>query len=394
MNSKVGAPLFQLSRSPAESLLSASMDEELEAGFARQGFATLDRFLRSLARRRDVDYADLATEPSRFKDAGGTDFTCTVTIRIKFRGVPLIRLSGYGYGTSARDAKLIALAESLERLGFCLRGWHDSTPPATGRPLLETSAAADNTNGACFHSSPLKALKGAFCELLERDAFLVAWYSGHPLPVSRISRGHRLYSWQRRFASEGWDLREHCWPHDRVPATFVGLSLTRRTPARDQWNFFFGSGAAPRMAEAQDRALREMLKSRRYASGWTVGTSGRATSSQLRSPESRRILYQRPAFVRKFMARLAVRPRMAVGLRRELSDRAFVAQCFEEITSAKVVPLLLPRPFRETAFCIQIVSDELQMLDWQTPPNYNSGRIQALCRTPPRLLCRLHHPLS
>ena len=107
------------------------MDEELEAGFARQGFATLDRFLRSLAQRRDVDYADLATEPSRFKDAGGTDFTCTVTIRIKFRGVPLIRLSGYGYGTSARDAKLIALAESLERLGFCLRGWHNSTPPAT-----------------------------------------------------------------------------------------------------------------------------------------------------------------------------------------------------------------------------------------------------------------------
>ena len=122
MNSKVGAPLFQLSRSPAESLLSGSMDEELEAGFARQGFATLDRFLRSLARRRDVDYADLATEPSRFKDAGGADFTCTVTIRIKFRGVPLIRLSGYGYGTSARDAKLIALAESLERLEFCLRG--------------------------------------------------------------------------------------------------------------------------------------------------------------------------------------------------------------------------------------------------------------------------------
>ena len=134
MNSKVGAPLFQLSRSPAEALLSGSMDEELEAGFARQGFATLDRFLRSLAQRRDVDYADLATEPGRFKDAGGTDFTCTVTITIKFRRVPLIRLSGYGYGTSARDAKLIALAESLERLGFCLRGWHDSASPARAAP--------------------------------------------------------------------------------------------------------------------------------------------------------------------------------------------------------------------------------------------------------------------
>ena len=92
MNSKVGAPFFQLSRSPAESLLSGSMDEELEAGFARQGFATLDRFLRSLAKRRHVEYADLATDPRRFKDAGGTDFTCTVTIKIKFKRVPLIRV--------------------------------------------------------------------------------------------------------------------------------------------------------------------------------------------------------------------------------------------------------------------------------------------------------------
>ena len=152
MNSKVGAPLFQLSRSPAESLLSASMDEELEAGgFARQGFVTLDRFLRSLAQRRDVDYADLATEPSRFKDAGGTDFTCTVTIRIKFRGVPLIRLSGYGYGTSARDAKLIALAESLERLGFCLRGWHE-LHTASDRPPFARDIGRRGQHERCLLS--------------------------------------------------------------------------------------------------------------------------------------------------------------------------------------------------------------------------------------------------
>ena len=394
MKSELGAPFFQFSKSPAEALLSGWEDKEPRARFAQHGFGTLNKFLRSLAKLRQVEYTHLRTEPSRFKDAGGTDFTCTITIKIKFKRVPLIRSSGYGYGMSAREAKLIALAESLERLGFCLRGWHDSALPARGSTLLETFTATDNTNGACFHSSPLKALKGAFCELLERDAFLVAWYSGHRLPVSRISRGHRLYPWKRRFASEGWDLREHCWLHDRVPAIFVGLSLTHRAPAKDQWNFFFGSGAAPGVAEAQDKALKEVLKSRRHCSRWAVGTSGRATSSQLRSAESRRILYQRPAFVRKFMERLAVRPRTAIRPPSELSDRDFVAQCFKKITSARVVPLLLPRPFRETAFCVQVICDELQTLDWQTPPHYNFDRIQALYRTPPRLVCRLPHPLA
>jgi ribosomal protein S12 methylthiotransferase accessory factor YcaO len=272
--------------------------------------------------------------------------------------------------------------------------WHDSALPASGGAVLETFAVTDNTNGACFHSSPLEALKGAFCELLERDAFLTAWYSGRALPVSPISRGHRLHPLARRFAGDGWELREHCWLHDRVPAVFVGLSLTRTVPAENQWNFFFGSGAAPGAAEAQDKALKEVLKSRRHSSRWAVGTSGRAAPAQLRSVESRRILYQRPAFVRKFTERLALHPGPTFHARAQLSDRDFVAQCFRKMTSAKVVPLLLPSPFRETAFCVQVVCDELQGLDWHTPPRYNLGRIQALYRTPPRSLCRLPHPLA
>ena len=394
MKSECAAPFFRFSRSPAEALLSGPEHKEPGSGLVRHGFGRLDRFLRGLAKLRQVEYTGLRSDPRRFKDAGGTDFTCSVTIEIKFKRLPLIQSSGYGYGASAREAKLVALAESLERLGFCLRGWYDSALPARGATVLETFAATDNTNGACFHSSPLKALKGAFCELLERDAFLAAWYSGRPLPVSRISRGHRLYPWARRFAAEGWELREHCWLHDRVPAVFVGLSLTRRVPAKDQWNFFFGSGAAPGADEARDKALQEVLKSRRHCSRWTVGTSGRAASAHLRFVESRRILYQRPAFVRKFTERLALRPRAAIHARGELSDRDFVAQCFRKITSAKVVPLLLPSPFRETAFCVQVVCDELQGLDWQTPPRYNLARIQALYRTPPRSVCRLPHPLA
>ena len=390
----MAAPLFRFSRNPAEALFSAPEHKDPGAGFARHGFATLDRFLRTLATLRQVEYTDLRTDPRNFNDAGGRDFTCTVTIDIKFTRLPLIQSSGYGYATSAREAKLIALAESLERLGLSLQGWHDPPVRARSGTAFESFAATDNSNGACFHTSPLKALKGAFCELLERDAFLAAWYSDRRLPVSRICRGHRLYPWARRFAAEGWDLREHAWLHDRVRAVFVGLSLTRTVPATDQWNFFFGSGAAPGAHEAQDKALREVLKTRRHCSRWTVGTSGRVAAAQLRSLESRRILYQRPAFVRKFTERFALRPRPAIDARGALSDREFVAQCFRNISSAKVIPLLLPSPFRDTAFCVQVVCDELQGLDWQIPPRYNFARIRALYRTPARSICRLPHPLA
>jgi hypothetical protein len=393
------ARLFRFSRSPAETLLFATEPEsksklkETGAGFARNGYEMLKRFLGDLAKLRQVEYTDLRTDPRRYKDAYGTDFTCTITIEIKFKRLPLIQSNGYGYGASARGAKLIALAESLERLGFCLRAWHDS---GLGRDtsVFEKFAVANNTNGACFHSSPLKALKGAFCELLERDAFLAAWYSGRRLPVSRISRSHRLYPWACRFAAEGWELREHCWLHDIVPAVFVGLSLTRKAPARDQWNFFFGSGADLSADEARDKALKEMLKNRRYCSRWMVGTSDRAVSAQLRSVESRRVLYQSPAFVRKFTERLTLQPSAAIQSRSEFSDRDFVAQCFRKIASAKVVPLLLPGPFRETAFCVQIVCDELQGLDWEIPPRYNLARLKALYRTATRSVSRLPHPLS
>lgn len=394
MRSGFGTPCFCFSRSPAEALLCEPKPAGAPPGWGRHGLQTLDTFLRDLATLRQVEYTHLITDPRRFKDAGGTDFTCAVTIEIKFRRLPLIQSSGYGYSASARAAKQIALAESLERLGFCLRGWHDTASRARHGGMFDTFAATDNTNGACFHTSPLQALKGAFCELLERDAFLAAWYSDRPLPVTPISRGHRLYPLARRFAAEDWELREHSWGHDRVPAVCVGLSLTRNAPARDQWNFFFGSGAAPGADEAQDKALNEVLKSRRHAAGWSVGTSGRATPAELRSVESRRILYQRPAFVRKFTERLALRPSAPVHIRGQLSDRDFVTQCFRNLRSAKVVPLLLPGPFRDTAFCVQVVCDELQGLDWQIPPRYNVARIQALYRTPTRLLCRLPHPLA
>ena len=394
MKSNSADPYFRFSKSPSEALLAQPEANKLAAGLTQGGFVTLHRFLRSLANHRQVEYTNLRADPRRFKDATGTDFTCTVTIEIKFKRRPLIQSSGHGYGASASEAKLIALAESLERLGFCLRGWHDSDSRAPGVTMLETFAATDNTNGCCFHNSPLKALKGAFCELLERDAFLAAWYSGSPLPVTRITQDHQLSSWARGFAAEGWELREHCWVHDRVPAVIVGLSLVRRAPAKDQWNFFFGSGAAPGVKEAQDKALKEMLKGRRQCSHWTVRTSGRATPAHLRYVLSRRILYQRPAFVRKFIERLALRPRAAIHDRGGLSDRDFVVQCLAKITSAKVLPLLLPGPFRETAFCVQIVCDELQGIDWQTPPRYNFARIQGLYGTPPRSVCRVPHPLA
>jgi len=394
MKTNLVAPCFRFSRNPAEALLFGPDPTGSEAGWVQRGFATLGKFLRDLTTLRQVEYTDLRIDPRRFQDSGGTDFTCAISIDIKFKRLPLIRASGYGYGSSAGDAKLVALAESLERLGFCLRGWHDSALPPRGSTVIETFVATDNTNGACFHTSPLKALKGAFCELLERDAFLTAWYSGCRLPVSDIARDHRLYRWVRRFAVDGWTLREHCWIHDKLPAVYVGLSLMRMAPARNHWNFFLGSGAAPGVGEAQDKALKEMLKSRRLCSRWTVGTSGRVTPAQLRSVESRRLLYQRPAFVHKFTERLAIRPSAAVDIRSRLSDRDFVARCFEAIASAKVVPLLLPSSFRDSAFCVQIVCDELQGLDWQIPPRYNLARIQSLYRTPPGSLCRLPHPLA
>jgi hypothetical protein len=177
MPSRSVTPLFRFSRNPAEVLLCEAKTDNNNHTLARRGFRMLDTFLRDLSTLGQVEYANLKTDPRRVTDAGGPDSIYTVTIEIKFKQLPLIQASGYGYGASAPEAKLIALAESLERLGFCLRGLHDAASAARGGVVFETLAATDNTNGACFHSSPLQTLKGAFCELLERDAFIAAWYS-------------------------------------------------------------------------------------------------------------------------------------------------------------------------------------------------------------------------
>ena len=115
-------------------------------------------------------------------------------------------------------------------------------------------------------------------------------------------------------------------------------------------------------------------------------TDVRAAACQAPASRQPRTRHERPVQIGSFVA--------TVFSRRPLSDRDFVAQCLRNLPSAKVVPLLLPSPFSDRAFCVQVVCDELQGLDWHLPPRYNLARIQALYRTPARSLCRLPHPLA
>ena len=344
---------FAYSRDPIDSLKAAAEPRWFERHAARAE----QELVRTLSGHPDVERVELKATDRARRDALGRYATSLCQLELVFRGEPPITASGSGHASARPRARVIAFAELLERLALRIHG----------------RAAGENwsSNGACFHSSALATLKGALCELLERDAFLTSWYAGRALPATDATS-----PLARRFSKAGWRLREHAWKHDKVDAACVYLSAIRREPRADGWNFFLGCGAAPSHREAAAKATNELLRMFRafQADYDRLDHTARITPGALANTLSRLVIYQQPEYLRELermtsaqARRFAVRPR---------SDRAFVLHCLRELADLRIVPLPVPIQLHEHVFCIKAVSAQLQDIDWAIPPQFNRARIR------------------
>lgn len=129
---------------------------------------------------------------------------------------------------------------------------------------------------------------------------------------------------------------------------------------------------------------------------------GRAKASLLTSVTSRAIAYQRPYYLGEFRRRLGPAKLRPTDPVRPRSDAAFALECLRSLPGLEIVPLPLPVGMREHVFCIKVVCDQLQDIDWELPPRFNAERIEsrygtkraALSRAPPDLLRAARPPCS
>ena len=289
--------------------------------------------------------------------------------------------------------RVIAFAELLERVAIDVNfGVHGTRLARMTRPTVGDWGS----NGACFHSSASRVLKGALCELLERDAFLTSWYAGRALPHTSIKHGHRLFTLAGRLDRAGWRLAEHAWTHDKVDAACVYLSVIRKQPVTNGWNFFLGGGAAPTRREAIAKAETELLRMFRtwQAAYQVVAHRGAVSPKVLANVVLRLLVYQRPAYVRELERMTSARPRSSSRVLRPRSDAAFVVDCMRAIGDVRIVSLPVPAALYDRVFCIKALSEQLQNLDWRIPPSFNDERIAGLYGTPPADLNRFPHPIA
>jgi ribosomal protein S12 methylthiotransferase accessory factor YcaO-like protein len=362
---------FAYSRNPIDSLKAADDPR----WFERHAPRAEQELVRTLSSHPDVERVELHHTDRARRDALGRYATSLCQLELVFRDQPPITASGSGHAGERPRARVIAFAELLERLALRIHGRADGENWSS--------------NGACFHSSALAALKGAVCELLERDAFLTSWYAGRALPATDATSALAT-----RFARTGWRLREHAWKHDKVDAACVYLSAIRRQPRADGWNFFLGCGAAPSHREAVAKATNELLRMFRtfQADYDRLDHSARVTPEALANTLSRLVIYQQPAYIRELermtsarARRFAVRPR---------SDRAFVVHCLRELADLRIVPLPVPIQLHEHVFCIKAASAQLQDIDWAIPPQFNLARIRERYRTRRDRLNSFPHPIA
>ncbi|MFJ6758575.1 TOMM precursor leader peptide-binding protein [Streptomyces sp. NPDC091273] len=141
----------------------------------------------------------------------------------------------------------------------------DDRPVLVPARLVHYSAglAADNfvfecSNGCAIGSCPEEALLGALLELVERDAFLIAWYAGLPLTGIDLATvpGTAVRTMADRAALQGYDVHAFDNRIDLAVPVVTGLAVRRDG---GPGLFSFGAGAALDPATAVEAALSEVL---------------------------------------------------------------------------------------------------------------------------------------
>ncbi|MFE9254223.1 TOMM precursor leader peptide-binding protein [Streptomyces sp. NPDC006879] len=141
----------------------------------------------------------------------------------------------------------------------------DDRPLLVPARLVHYSAglAADNfvfecSNGCAIGSCPEEAMLGALLELIERDAFLLAWYGGLPLtPIDLDSvPGAAVRTMADRAALQGYDVHAYDNRIDLAVPVVSALAVRRDG---GPGTFSFGAGASLDPTVAVEAALSEVL---------------------------------------------------------------------------------------------------------------------------------------
>ncbi|MFD7839782.1 TOMM precursor leader peptide-binding protein [Streptomyces sp. NPDC059761] len=141
----------------------------------------------------------------------------------------------------------------------------DDRPVLVPARLVHYSAglAADNfvfecSNGCAIGSCTEEALLGALLELIERDAFLLAWYGGLPLTEIDLGSvpGPAVRTMADRAALQGYEVHAFDNRIDLAVPVVTGLAVRRDG---GPGLFAFGAGAALDPAAAVEAALSEVL---------------------------------------------------------------------------------------------------------------------------------------
>ncbi|MEE1751531.1 TOMM precursor leader peptide-binding protein [Streptomyces sp. SP18CS02] len=141
----------------------------------------------------------------------------------------------------------------------------DDRPVLVPARLVHYSAglAADNfvfecSNGCAIGSCPEEALLGALLELIERDAFLLAWYGGLSLPEIDLSTlgSPAVRAMADRAALQGYDVHAFDNRIDLAVPVVTGLAVRRDG---GPGLFSFGAGASLDPEAAVEAALSEVL---------------------------------------------------------------------------------------------------------------------------------------
>lgn len=355
--------------------------------FAQHAEPTLLRFLRELHRQGLARVPRFTKNVARRQTPLGPWVFALSHLVLDLDGHSPIAVTGEGQDPKRATASVISNAELIERLSFLLH--------VRSSRLLGTVPRPPSTNGACLHTSPEDTIRGAVCELLERDAFLSNWYSAHSLPETRLEAGSVLATASRALAKAGWRLRQHLWRHDLAPAYCAMVTLTREPVVAGQWSFFIGGGASYDRDAALRRALREaiFLSTHHQQTAERVDVTEPVSPRLLSEPQSRTLYFQRPEAISTFLGRL--RP-TAMPTRRLLAPtaRAFIDRAFERITDLRLEALPLPAPLADRTFSVQAVSGQLQGLDWRVPAGIHEERVRALYGTRRPALTQYPHPVG